>query len=936
MAMRLTFGWHLDGPHYPEENGLGELVVGPIGMISQLAMRLGLFARLPARAVRITEFVRRLHSIDTGEHFYSRSFQTDQWGTARALLHLRDELVAAGWKAESENLSSETSHGEPSDRIKTLAILEMRAADGNNAANRSLACLTDLCAIIADKLENGARVPFDEIRLVDSEESLPPIWWRIFSALRISGVVVEKLDTGNRENRESDLGKLCERIGGFETGTSNGASLELVGDGSLTVIEADDEVQAADFTAEILKCHHLSKEPHVVIRGGSTSFLDRLLQRASLPSLGGANASAQRGFLQIIPLALKLCWSPVNPTDIIEFLMLPHSPVPRFAASCLINALRQEPGVGSASWESAWVKALDRKRKTYESSAENLDEASVEEQVKLAEAEWKLWLATPQFSPGNGMPTAYVVSLCRRIRAHALARFGVFGEEVFGKTAAYAEILAQSAEAWPDKNIPAAQLERMVESVLDEGYSLAEPEASSWTPVDQPGQIFGDASTILWWGFVSGSRHGRATPWTSDEIEYLRKKENVLIENPNAAITRDALSWRRPVRAAKRLILMKPRTVAGQTIAAHPFFHEMLEHIESASPEARARIVKQVHQIYMHPQLDIAGSTITRAESRAGKLPSARPVWKISPGTLKTREESPSSLERLLGCPMSWTLRYKAFINRSDILSIPEGEQLAGNLAHAVFAKILTPGIPESCEGIEELAEAVFDDLCPKVAAPLLLHGHSLERQRLRKAICEGAAHLVSMLNQTGFSSVECESTRRQRIDEVEFVGQPDMVLRHPDHTDFVLDLKWTKREQYRRREITEGHAVQLAVYAALARYESGIPTHAGYYMIKQKLLLSTARTIFPSHTFISGPSLEETFKKILFNYKEHMQHLWDGTVYATGVEHACDAPSPTAVVDDQPTLLSGEVPGITLSLEPPCRICHYGRICGQKGYLAQ
>lgn len=931
MAMRITFGWHLDGPHYPEENGLGELVVGPIGMISQLAMRLGLFARLPARAVRITEFVRRLHAIDTGKHFYSRSFQTDQWGTARALLHLRDELVMAGWRAESEKLDSENAHGQPSERIKILAMLETYAT---GSASGGLACLTDLCAVIAEKLENGAKVPFDEIRLVDSEESLPPIWWRIFSALRLSGVVVEKLSLGGRQRSDSDLGKLRERIVGFETGTGNGASLELTADGSLTVIEADDEVQAADLAAEILKCHHLSEEPHVVIRGGSTSFLDRLLQRANLPSLGGANSSAQRGFMQIIPLALKLCWSPVNPTDIIEFLMLPNSPVPRFAASCFIKALRQEPGVGSASWENAWVKALERKRKSYETSAEKLDEASIEEQLKLAEAEWKVWLATPLFSPKSGMPTSYVVSLCRRIRAHALARFAVFGEEVFGKTAAYADVLAQSVEAWPEKTIPAAQLERMVESVLDEGYSLAEPEASSWTPVDQPGQIFGDASTVLWWGFVSSSRHGRATPWTGDELEYLQKKENVLIENPNAAITRDALSWRRPVAAAKRLILIKPRTVAGQTVAAHPFFHEILEHIESASPEARALIVRQAHQIYLHPQIDIAGNTIVRAESLAGKLPSARPVWKISPGTVTAREESPSSLERLLGCPMSWMLRYKAFINRSDILSIPEGEQLAGNLAHAVFAKIMTPGIPLSSEGIEEIAEAVFDDLCPKVAAPLLLHGHSLERQRLRKAICEGAAHLVSMLNQTGFSSVECESAKKQCIDDVALFGQPDMVLRHPDHADFVLDLKWTKREQYRRREITEGHAVQLAVYAALARVESEAPTNAGYYMIKQKLLLSTSGTVFPSHTYISGPSLDETFKKILSNYKQHMQHLGDGTVYATGVEHALDAPSPTAVVDDQLTLVAGEVPGITLSLEPPCRFCHYGRICGQKGYL--
>src|SRR5579885_1881564 len=120
MNLAFTFGWHLDGPTFPEECKVGKLTVGPIGFLSQLALRLGLSGAFPPQAIRIAEYMSRLRELEAEQPFFAASFKTDPWGTTKSLLHLRDELVANGWTRET--ISTSSPHGlTPSERIKTLA-----------------------------------------------------------------------------------------------------------------------------------------------------------------------------------------------------------------------------------------------------------------------------------------------------------------------------------------------------------------------------------------------------------------------------------------------------------------------------------------------------------------------------------------------------------------------------------------------------------------------------------------------------------------------------------------------------------------------------------------------------------------------------------------------------------------------------------------------
>lgn len=1021
MELNITFGWHLDGPSYPEDAAVGRLTVGPIGMLNQLCLRLGLVARLPAQSIRIAEFMSRLGRCDDGAQFYSRSFKTDSWGTAKALLSLRDQLQGSGWDVaaalEWPGLPERLAVLSRLCRLETAGETDDPSA---SATDSNLVCLTDMIGPVLERLERLERIAIDSVTLVDEEAHLPPVWRRLFAVLRTKQVEVKNASHNNnavQETCKTDLQKLSSLV-------RSNCREELSGDGTLVVLEADDEMQAAHCLAHWLRetvvDGRSTDSPSgtrtgnagngalpgdrrgdamhrplpdlgniVIIRGSSTSLIDQCLSNLFLPILGGGDKSTLRGYMQVLPMALELLWKPFDPMAMIEFLMLPHGPVSPSVARRFINALKQQPGIGGGAWHEAWDRTrrsildrlrqeltsdeedddlpkqgnlLDGLRETAGQSAQNQDtvplssdsppppKESIEELLELRLSSLRAWLEPAElYDSQEGMPASVVVSLCDRVRRHAHMRANTVTDRltadqliVFVKTALCADNLAATVNASGLEKIARSQLLRMIESAMGDGYSTDVAEASTWTPVDHPGQIVGPAGTVIWWGFADYETHAITNPWSAEETAFLASL-GVELDYPQLAVVREAKSWSRLLDLSiDRLLLVKPRTVAGKAVAAHPFYHEVSAALESTSHSVRSNIVKQAHTIYTQPGTELFGREITSKAVTLQPPPGKRPIWRITPRTIRTRVESATSLERLLGCPMSWLLKYKANLRFGNLLSVTSGEQLSGVLAHAVLAAVFSATDWKNWKehDVETRTESLFDELCPKIAAPLLLPGSSLERQKLKKAICDAAGNLSMLIKQAGFSTVVLEAQKDATVDDISLTGRPDMILLHPDNEDYVVDLKWSRRASYRRREISEGRAIQLALYASLLKKETGNKTSGGYFMISQRQMFSTSREPFPDHTYVEGPALESTFNSLVSNCKQHLMHLDDGTVYATGVvvdpipqTEGLDGAGMDIMLDDEPELPAAKIPNITLALEPPCKICEFGRLCGKKEF---
>ncbi len=1030
MKLDILFGWHLDGPSYPEVSAVGRLTVGPIGLISQLCLRLGIAVILPAYSVRIAEYMSMMSQLDDGNRFYSRSFETDRWGTAKMLLQMRDELVGSGWLVESD---SPGVKGTMPKRLATFEELEC-------LRNKNILSTHDLVNPILRRLNEVQNVAIDKITLIDDLEALPPIWQKLILLLEKKGVEIGlSLDTFGQNSggvaqlhSEVDYEKLSADNSGSDVERLRSSVLfqhavELTGDSTFAILESDDEVQAADYIGRLLSTIDDS-DSTVIIRGSSTAILDHFLKKQSLPSLGGGSISNLRGYLQALPLALELLWAPFDPTRMIEFLMVPMGPIPRFIARRFIQALRNQPGIGGGAWQSAWdetredlLATLSRESEPsaeieafenvlteapvkpaggaviedFGSAATELAVSSLgdhfiaesgnsvkekvvrsEERVEadalpksegsaeadplvkleglasleaLVEARIQTlrdWLEPPLFDTGDGVPAKVLLSICDRFRKHATMRLNTMPEssgdqlQVFAKMAYCAEVLSATITSTGAQKIVRSQLLKIVESAIGDGYSPDEAEASSWVPIDHPGQLLSSAHTVIWWGFIEQQMKVTMDPWTKEELVYLARQD-VVLEPSQKAVIREARSWRRPLLVSpQRLILVKPRTVAGRAAAAHPFFHEISAALEGADPGVRNRIIKQAHECYVEPKAEMLNHVLVGQPVVRRRLPGPRPQWNYREDLVVPKHQTATSLERLLACPMSWLLKFQANLKYGNLLSVVSGEQLAGVLAHAVFAEIFSTEVWTTTVDTKARAEAEFDRLCPRLAAPLLQPGFSLERQRLKKAICDGAGQLSDLIREAGFSSITCESVRTAVFDDIEITGRPDMVLKHPDHFDYVIDLKWSRSTISRRREILEGRAIQLAVYSTLERLESKAKTEAGYFLIGQRQLLSASEQHpFPSHSYVNGEPLDLTFDRMITNARAHLDYLRGGIAYATGFAPEVVIPyeevGVTIISDDEPELRSSNIPDITLTLEPPCRICEFGRLCGKKEYDA-
>ena len=896
--MRILFGWHLDGPCWPETfagtgASLDTDVVGPAGLVRHLETRLGLAGPEVSPALRIAQYLARLRAVDDGRCFFSRSLAADGWSVARMLLGWRDSLVEAGWTGAI-----------PGGGPRLDALAEVERAPGALAPGQGERLHTILEALNALR-----RPPLPDLRLATPEELLPEAWRGLLRRLEACGTAVRPCRQPEPA-ADGDLAALARRL------TGDPGEPAWRDDGSVTVLEADDEWLAVEAVAGWLAAS-LGDTPDgnhgvVVIRGQRTMLLDEACHRLGLPRVGGAGRSRWRAAVQVLSLAFAAAWDPIDVHRLMELLTLPQSPIPTGVAEAFAAALQEAPGIGSPAWQEAWRTAGERRRARL--AERGLDGADLARRLAEEERDWRGWLEAPRFDEADGIPAPAATALCRRVGTWAAGRARL-GDEMLATVAAQAEALAEVVAASGLARIPKPQIDRMLDSVIADGAAIPAggAEAAPWTVVDGPGQIWGAARAVLWWGFLDPGVAAPAAPWSAAERAALAAA-GCLPEPATNALRREAWAWRLPIlNAAERLVLVKPRKIAGEPATAHPLWHEMEPLLRDRGCAVQASILLRAERV------PLAGRVVERAALDGMQPPKPRRLWRVPAGAVPVREkESATSLNRLLGCPFAWALQYGAGVRPGALRRIPDGSRLVGTLAHAVLAELFTERPVWAPDAAAGRADALFDRLLPVLAAPLLRPGQGLELGRARTAVAAAARTLAGLIEDAGLTVRGCELPyETTHAGAVTLDGTLDMLLEDGARRPVILDLKWSGSDKHRRLEIAEGRAIQLAVYARLVadRMQDGegpsVP--AGYFMLAQQRLLFTAPTPFPAHAHVPGSDLPDVWRKVWDSRRHQLDRLHGGEIVAPGIpDSGDDTAGPPAIL-----------------LSPPCRICDYGRLCG-------
>ena len=892
-GMDLIFGLSCDGRVYPDFPGEGAgalhaAVVGPSGLIAILEVQLGLTGPRGAEAVRIAAYAAKLRaSNESGAPpFFAASFARDPWATAKALLGWRDQLMASGWQGQAIGAA----------RIDDLARAEQ---DGPSLPPGPPDRLCAATAALADH----PNLNIVRVRLVEPRELLPPPYRRLINRLECCGVLIEAAAAPSSATA-IDL----QRVQAF---LRTGAPQALIGDSSFMTVEADTALMAAEALAEWLAAGSEEELAGTVVVScdGDTALLDRTLQARGLPALGQAAASPWRGALQVLPLAFAASWAPFNAKALLDLLLLPRPPIGRSAARKLARALAREPGTGGAAWERAWADVDADLAQRF------ADHPAADAEITRRQARWREWTTGGLYSRVDGIPASAARRIAARAGQWAVETDAGASDPLLMTVAGAASALSQAIDVLGQDPLPALLVERMIEQVLADGAPNPHHVATAGglRCVKNPAAIWGPVERLVWWEFKGPGQRVPTSPWSRAEIAALAQA-GCELEPTSAAAARIGWGYANAIHQARaRALLIHPTLAGGEETVSHPLAHQL----NPLTQPAGALIRWSAEGLLEDAAHDLAGRRLRRELAAIVSPPQARANWPLPASAiakLADRKETATSFERLADCQMRWMLLDVLRLSRGRFAEIPGPDQLLGNLAHEIANRVLRPGPVADADEVLRQVRELFDSLLNAIAAPLQQPEFAGELAAARMRVPAALAELSRLLRQKGLEVVGTELDREKTFaGGLSVLGRLDLMVRHPTQGVGVIDLKWTRSANRRRSELTEGRALQLATYGAIADPGASAPAPGAYYLLNQRRLIGPSGAFVADEEVDSSRSLTETWRSLMKTWRLWRDLAAQGVALGTGLPEAADH-FPEGL---------GVPPG-----EEPCRYCELTSLC--------
>jgi hypothetical protein len=854
--LKIFFDPFFDKPVWPKwtthrQATLGEIRVGQMGMLGILETRLGLRAPEVPAGVRMASLIPTLK--DHPQAYWSRSVVVDPFGVARELLRVHDYLSLHGW-----------TDMPVSSRIAQLSSLTPSILPG----------VPQRLRVVLKELDDVDGRIF-QVTLINSIESLPYLWQKIFQKIADQGGTLDIISLAEINPNDNDLGKAQKSD--FFTPSA---------DGSLQLLRPQGALQASEDIAAWLAAIHNHEGLQDTLIIGSDSLLDTALCRFGLP-VSGAPSKTSSTLVQLLPLILAMGWNPPDPTQVMEFLTLSVTPVPRSIRFDLIKALKKWPALGSDIWAQQLEKGLSK-------IEDHAQKANIAKRMHI------LFTPTEKFRYSAKTLSLRVNLLVSWLRSR-------FQDDPIAYPALnQCRIFLSIVEALAIDDLDDALLKK----VIDETFASL-PEISHFSAeaglntVASPETVLGPVKRIIWWNFCRDQISPLDVPFLSQaEQKALADAAVILPDSTHLAQTR-ANNWRRPLQfAGQQIIFVCPqRNALGDENHPHPLWDE----ISAASRGSADRLIYETVRDTLHPE--------TFSPPTILPLPTPHTQWRVSPGSIKARaKESPSSIESFLGCPLRWCLNYIGRIARRQETALPNLTPVLGTLAHELIEKVLTRKILPSPKDGTILAEQLFDDWAPRHVACLFQEGMEATQQKFRSNLKMATHSLLEHLHDVGAQDITTEKLLTGMFKGRTLQGRADVVLNQPCT---VIDLKrsWSK---FFSKKLSSGTAIQIVLYGWLIKEMTGIFPGLAYFTIEDQTMLTSDPHLFPKGIPVEAPPFEYIWEAFEQSFDDGWDLIGSGQVRCPGCEIDNNIPK-------------SEIKEGRLFIEPPCRFCEYDVLCGRR-----
>jgi ATP-dependent helicase/nuclease subunit B len=803
----------------------GVLYLGSKGFLHFLEAHLGLEGHVERLEHIRTEQYRqalRKYLKNHSNIFYKNSFEADPLACAESLLARRDELLLAGWDFKPV---------DEFPRLNTLADIEKQFTDSKKLLE-GIADRFDAVLQAVAELE----IPVSHIFINEPEHLLPPQYKRLFEILRhkkvaISPIEMPKNDVLYSQNQATDLNIFKDFI---ENKLPRGEKQKLKSDGSIIVIQAARDTDAADYFAQIL-----SKNPSfspVFLIPDKNRVLDDALIQNGLPSFGLPSSSLGRPTLQLLKLVTTFLWRPIDPYKILEFVTMQAKPLDSDLGTVIANLISQRPGIGSDHWfyeTTRFFEDLDKKA---------LDDKNIN--VQKIKNQYEFWFDRPTYDIEKSAPKDEIIAIFDHLKSWASAEF----ENSGGRNTSLIVLSEQARriqeflEELPDNDrfLTFLELERIIRTIYEPAPIQPRPcELGHYPYFHKESCVITEMDTLAWWNFTDTEGVHFFSRWYKNEIEFL-KQNGVTLQSPQ---DENALMlWQRirPVlKAKKQIILIAPKKINGKDTVEHPLMshlHACFEHIEPIVVD----IDKNLKDFTRLSHLLIP----QKGRIEYHQLGKTQPFIELYSRQLtKRNQETLTSLESLFYYPYQWVFKHKAKLNKSHILSIVKENTLKGNLSHRFFELVLKEDFTLwNRQNVDEWVDSHSRRLFQREAATLMMYGYEPERIQLIRQIKYAIWTLINLIRQNKWTVEGTEQELKGQFSNIPVKGKADIVLRRPSpigaSDEFcILDLKWSGHS-YRERLIKNAEDLQLVMYSRLLTEEENW-AHTAYFIIENARMLS-------------------------------------------------------------------------------------------------
>lgn len=825
----LHFGYDFDGPVYAGQPGLrsGEYFAGPQKLLSWLEHQLGLSGHPENTDYLRIELYRQAlgqHLIDAEssahQPFYEKSFASDRFATAAALLGWRDELLlASGGRAPL--FDGIPLNVDMPPRLATLSALESlfqkKLADPETGARAP--GFADRFVRVLDALQTR-QVPLARLHLYEPLALQAPHLRLLIDVFSRNGIEVLEMDSGCAADPASNLGKLQNMLARAVIPEKNTAAAP--DDYSILVLHSRRDSDAAVWLAKILRANP-SFQPTLLIPGMNL-LLEKALNLEGLPALGMLSASLARPSLQVLKLAPAFLWEPVDVFKIMEFVTLPLKPLEAGLSLEIARVLAERPGLFSDTWFAAVYGYLEQ--------GEVPDEAR---------AQYEFWFDRRRYPANATAPKREAITIYNYLHEWALDYF-----EATDNSNSSLLVLAEQArrirdllETLPEHRLTFLELERIVRTIYEPAPVQPDSaETGRFDCVHQTGAFAASADALVWWNCIHQNMTPGPDKWQQEERDFMEVLGINLATQRSESRLKQLLHIRPVLRTTHKLILMTPEQADG----AEAVPSLLLGDIEAGFPDRR-HFTFRLDDPADRKRL---GAILSVPESASLPL---RPERRTRPSLQTDRPElianveyeTPTNLESLFYYPHRWFFKQQLRLYPSSLLSVTGDNTLFGNLAHRMFEKLLKENISGlDRRAVQDWIDREAGDMLPREGATLLLYGREPERNAFLNRVKNAAWSLVSLLRSNGWEVAHTELGLEGEFAGTPVRGKADLVLRRDDELA-IVDLKWSGARR-RRELIRNNEDLQLVLYAKLLPPPEQWP-HTAYFVLEEgKMIARNAR----------------------------------------------------------------------------------------------